>query len=188
MPIQPQTKQPDIYWKLLSDTPYASTSPMKPYFYSGRDTKVEHAQMQWLFQGVMIHMTLQAQVSVNKDHNFDFQCEVPGTGGRLYSPIGYYMHEDQFDAYTARQTTIAAADDPFCINLDLQQLVSDCIGWELTRDQAMMLMHLELVHDNYTIETMFEQFDHVATHFALFSPNKMCELPTFDDTQIKLIH
>ena len=103
MPIQPQTKQPDIYWKLLSDTPYASTSPMKPYFYSGRDTKVEHAQMQWLFQGVMIHMTLQAQVSVNKDHNFDFQCEVPGTGGRLYSPIGYYMHEDQFDAYTARK-------------------------------------------------------------------------------------
>ena len=180
-------KQPDIYWNLLSDTPF-------PAFYSGKDTKLEHAQMQWLYQGAMIHMTLQGQVSMTQDLEYCFQYEVPETGGeRLYSPIGYYMDDSAFEHYAVSHSTLSTTPDPFCHDLDLQKLVSDHIGWELTADQAMMLMHLELIHDNYPIDSMFEQFDYVAIHFGLFSPSNLDVLrtPTLDmstQTELGLIH
>jgi hypothetical protein len=134
--------------------------------YSGKDTKLEHAQMQWLYQGAMMHMTLQAEASIDRTQRAHFQMKVPDTEFRIYSPTGFYMLEGDFDHYEQSSyiPTFFAADEY------LRAIVSNGIGWTLTDDQAMMLMHLEVIHDNYTFAAMFTQFEHCATHFGLFLP------------------
>jgi len=148
---------PNIYWELLSDSP-------TPAFYSGRDSPKEHAQMQWLFQGAMVHLTLQQQCVRNDHSRANFQSKVQGTDHRIYSPIGFYMDENDFD-YLEECSYIPTffPEDGW-----LRELVSRQIGWALTDDQAIMLMHLEVIHDWYPPYQTPVQFDHVATHFALY--------------------
>lgn len=150
----------DVYWSLLVDSPCRT-------FFSGRTTKKEQSQMQWLFQGAVMHMCLQGQVAIDVNMNANFQIRVDDDL-RLYSPIGVYMDEDDFD-YIEHSSYIPT----FFVNDDwLRELVSNNIGWTLTDDQAIMLMHLEVIHDNYTYDEQYEQFAHVATHFGLWLPEK----------------
>ena len=160
-------KNLDIYWSLLEDCAF-------PAFYSGTDTKKQHAQMQWLFQGVMMHMTLQAQASLDSKLRANFQLKVEGTDHRINSPVGFYMDEADFDYFEQSSyiPTFFAKDEW------LRHIVSSFIGWVLTDDQAMMLMHLEVIHDNYAFDDMFEQFGNCATHFGLFLPERNADIPT----------
>lgn len=166
----PILKAPDLYWSLLEDvkttTPDGSGDNKFQVFYSGGGTKREHAQMQWLFQGAMMHMTLQAAASIDHAKRAHYQLAVPGTDHRVYSPIGFYMDEADFDYFTqSSYIPTFFADDMW-----LQKIVSDFIGWTLTKDQALMLMHLDLIHDNYEFKDMPTQFGYCAQHFGLFLP------------------
>jgi|TARA_B110000238_G_C15861103_1_gene325252 hypothetical protein len=152
----------DFYWSFLND------SSLKQTFYSATDTKKEHAAMQWLFQGVMMHMTLQQQASIDHTNRADFQTEIKGTQYRVYSPIGFYMAEDDYDYF--KQSSYIPK--PFPEDEWLRHIVSQFIGWVITDDQALMLLHLELIHDNYPFDEMSDEFAHCAKHFSLFLPNK----------------
>ncbi len=158
----------DTYWYFLTDAPCR-------VIFSGNTTKKEHAQMQWLFQGAVMHMCLQGQVAMDTDMKFDFQIRVQDDL-RLYSPIGIYMNEDDFD-YMSHSSYIP---DFFLKDLWLRELVSRNIGWELTDDQAIMLSHLEVIHDHFPYDEIYEQFAHVATHFGLWLPEK--EAPNINAT------
>jgi len=157
---------PEIYWKLLSDCTF-------PAFYSGKDTKKDHARMQWLFQGAMMHMTLQAHAALDSTNRANFQLKVDDGNHRIYSPIGFFMDEDDFDYFEQSSyiPTFFAKDEW------LRHIVSNFVGWVITDDQAMMLMHLEVIHDNYPFEAMYEQFGNCATHFGLFLPDRDETIP-----------
>lgn len=167
----PTVNAPDIYWSLLDDI--SSMHPKFQAFYSGKGTKREHAQMQWLFQGAMMHMTLQAAASIDHSKRANFQLKVPGANHRVYSPIGFYMGEDDFDYFEQSSyiPTFFAKDEW------LRHIVSTFVGWVLTDDQAMMLMHLEVIHDNYEFDDMHTQFEYCATHFGLFYPSRDETIP-----------
>ena len=164
------TKQPpEMYWSLLTDCPF-------PAFFSGKGSKLDHSKTQWLFQGAMMHMTLQAMVSVDHNDRANFQTKVRGTDHRVYSPIGYYMAEDDFDYFESS----SYIPNFFPEDEWLQHIVSNYVGWVITRDQAMMLMHLDIIHDNYPIEDMFDQFEYVAQHFGLFLPSRDEKIPVLN--------
>lgn len=184
----PILKAPEIYWSLLDDI--GSMDPKFQAFYSGRGTKREHAQTQWLFQGAMMHMTLQAAASIDHNARANFQLKVPGADHRVYSPIGFYMEEDDFDYFEQSSyiPTFFAKDEW------LRHIVSNFVGWVLTDDQAMMLMHLEVIHDNYEFDDMYTQFEYCATHFGLFLPVRGERIPVLQkppesvQPSLKLVH
>ena len=157
------------YWALLDDT-----HSEKGLFFTARGTKVQHAQMQWLFQGAMMSMTLQQQCSIDENMRADFQTRVKGTDYRIYSPIGFYMSESDFD-YFKQSSYIPSL---FIEDEWLRHLVSQFVGWILSDDQARLLLHLEVIHANYALEDMFEQFRHVASHFSLFLPDNESVIPS----------
>lgn len=174
-------KVQDIYWSLLTDSPCRTV-------FSGKTTKKEQSQMQWLFQGAVMHMNLQGQVAMDTEMKFNFQIPVV-EDLRLYSPIGIYMNEDDFD-YMHHSSYIPTF---FLNDVWLRELVSRNIGWELTDDQAIMLMHLEVIHDNYVYDEQYEQFQHVATHFGLWLPDRQAPslhatIPRAAQPQLHLTH
>jgi hypothetical protein len=177
---------PEFYWSLMSDLQLKNG--VRP-LYSGKDSRKEHAQLQWLFQCIQMHMTLQHMSKANSDNLNDYQMEVDeaGVDGRLYSPIGYLMDEAEFDYMRASNHVSGFFfDDQYA-----RDIVSNFIKWELTRDQAMLLMHMDLIHDNYK-DDPFPQFRHAATHFGLFMPDKegsyIPKIPRAVQPHLSLVH
>ena len=149
------------YWGLLDGTPFQT-------FFSGKSTKIEHGQMQSLFDYATKHLAEQGEKAVHLGTEgtlADFQVEIDDSY-RLYSPIGFLMSDADFDYFKASNYIPV----PFPKDEWLMSMVSNYVEFDLTKDQALMLMHLEAIHDNYDFEDMPAQFALAAQHFQLWCP------------------
>ena len=161
------------YWSLLVDSSFQQ-------FFSGRSTKIEHGQMQSLFDRATRTLADQGEkaedvfIGLSHTSTADFQIVI-NESYRLYSPIGCLISDADFDYYKAS----SYVPDPFPKDEWLQRMVSAVVGFTLTKDQALMLMHLEVIHDNYEFEDFPEQIALCAQHFALWYPYNPQNFPAW---------